>query len=208
MSQISMSFAPRGRYRAILMDPNWPEHGGGGRGAQEHYDIASVDRILTIIRTARMPDGRLAFDPDLEAGCHLFMWATETHDESALWLIRSLGFRKVAGAVWVKTKEVPDEDGDAVPAIGLGQYVRYAHERLLIAVAGPAGPPPPDRRPSSTSLEPRPKLPGTNLPWHSRKPEMGYEYAERIAAPGPRLEMFARMGTRAGWDFWGNEASL
>jgi N6-adenosine-specific RNA methylase IME4 len=205
MSQILMSFAPAGRYRAILMDPPWPESGGGGRGAQEHYDIHGIERILTIIRTARMPDGTMAFRPDVEAGCHLLMWATETNDEAALWLIRALGFRKVAGAVWVKTKE-ESHDGDGVPAIGLGQYVRYAHERLLIAVCGPAGPPAPEHRPSSVTLEPRLKLPGTNLPWHSRKPDMAYEYAERIAQPGPRLEMFARMGTRPGWDYWGNES--
>ena len=56
------------RYRCILIDPPWPEHGGGKskRGADRHYPLMSVRKI------AALPVGELA-DP---AGCHLWLWAT------------------------------------------------------------------------------------------------------------------------------------
>lgn len=221
VQQISMPFAPPGRLRGILMDPNWPEYGGGRRGAQNHYELQNVEQILQTIRRARMSDDSPAFAPDVEGGCHLAMWATETHYESALWLFRALGFRKVAGVVWVKTKYrradgsvVEDrEDDDLLDigaediSMGIGQYVRYAHEHLLIGVCGTARPPPPELRPPSVIPAPRPRLPGTEMPWHSRKPDFGYEYVERMTAGiGPWLEMYSRHGSRHGWSFWGNEA--
>lgn len=195
-------FGPQPAWRTIMMDPPWPEHGGGNRGADVHYDIANVDSILATIRGARTESGAPLFQPDTINGCHLFMWATETFDEAAIWLMRALGFRKVAGWVWVKGEI---RDGKLRLQRGLGQYSGMCHERLLIGTVGPAGPPPPELRELSVELVPRPTRPGSKRPWHSRKPEIFYERAEKIGA-GPRLEMFARVPRRPGWTAWGNES--
>jgi hypothetical protein len=81
--------------------------------------------------------------------------------------------------------------------IGLGQYMRHAHEWLLLGTRGRAMIPEPANRMPSVIFAERTK--------HSKKPQEAYGLIER-ASPGPRLEMFARE-PRDGWDVWGNEVA-
>lgn len=183
-------------YACIAADPPWAERGGGGRGADEHYPVLDRADILRVMVTA--PCWRPADD------AHLWCWTTMSSLLDAIWLVDALGFRYVTHAVWVKTSATRDMFGELSPQIGIGQYLRGAHELLLLAVRGDgfavrtealnipswfAAPPP--RDPDGQRI-------------HSRKPPRSYEVIE-ARSRGPRLEMFARVA-RPGWDAWGNEA--
>jgi len=172
-----------GRYRCILMDPPWDERGGGKccRGAQRHYQVAGVEDIRRSILAS--PEWRPCAD------AHLWMWATSNHLPDALWLIDALGFRYVTSAAWVKMRAGKLQ-------IGLGQYMRHAHELLLLATRGSLPVPPPERRMPSVILAERTA--------HSRKPATQYALIEAVS-PGPRLEMFARRAW-PGWDHHGDGA--
>jgi len=176
-------------YRCIAADPPWPENGGGGRGAQNHYATMSPKRILATIKGVLY--GSLLAEPVIErTGCHLWLWSTDTYLPDALRMLPELGFRYVATWQWVKLQ-------DSTLQLGLGQYSRKCHEHLVFGVLGAAMVPPPESRPPSVILAPR-------TPKHSEKPDAAYVGVIEAVSPGPRLEMFARQ-SRPGWDGWGNE---
>ncbi|MHC4864654.1 MAG: MT-A70 family methyltransferase [Planctomycetota bacterium] len=79
--------------------------------------------------------------------------------------------------------------------IGLGQYMRHAHEWLLLGTRGKAMVPETKDRMQSVIFAPRTT--------HSTKPQEAYDMIERVS-PGPRLEFFARQ-SRDGWTVFGNE---
>lgn len=172
-------------FRTVLCDPPWQERGAGKikRGADRYYELLPLAGILAAMRGAPCWQ-RVAKD------AHLWVWATSSHLPEALALIESLGFRYVSHAVWVKMKSGGLQ-------IGLGQYMRHAHEHLLLATRGRACVPPPSRRPPSVIRSMRRE--------HSRKPDQQYDHVE-LVSPGPYLEMFARGYPRAGWTSWGDEA--
>jgi N6-adenosine-specific RNA methylase IME4 len=171
------------KYKTILMDPPWPERGGGKckRGADRHYDLISrKEEILRVILQSGV------WKPHSQ--CHLWIWTTSTYLPWALWLIGALGFEYKTDWIWEK------------PRMGLGQYRRGQHEQLLFGSRGKACVPKPKDR--GTSLI-RIMDVGSAPRVHSEKPEESYEVIERVSRP-PRLEMFARR-PRDGWDVWGNE---
>jgi N6-adenosine-specific RNA methylase IME4 len=195
-------------FHCIEMDVPWPEYGGGGRGAQEHYSlIKSVDDIHRVIVTS--PLWLPATD------CHLWMWYTDNFLEDALKLCGMLGFRYVRTFVWVKVKGTPkaldfetgrafDGDDDPEPRISLGQYGRGAHESMLFCVRGKGfAVRTPRRDIPSVFFAPTPTATPGGLRVHSKKPDAAYEL---IAARtiGPRLSMFSRM-ERDGWAVWGDQ---
>lgn len=165
-------------YRCLLLDPPWEEVGGGGRGAQRHYDVMSTPDILRTI--VGSPLWRPA------ASAHLWMWATANFLSEALFLIEALGFTYKTFAVWVK------------PSIGQGRYLRLRHEPLLLAVRGKAIMPAPSIERDSVIEAARGE--------HSVKPEDSYTLIERVS-PGPRAELFSRR-PRDGWDVWGNDPAV
>lgn len=188
-------------YRCVLLDPPWPEKGGGKikRGADKHYPVASFSDIERIVLTAPW---RAAAD------AHCWCWTTANikNQEAALRLLRLMDFEPVRSVIWVKTKA----DGTGVRP-GLGQYLRGAHEVLLLGVRGRGldesvwqG----DRSLIDVIHTPHPTGPGGKR-IHSRKPAASYELIERVSK-GPRIELFARTrrvafdGQR--WDVWGNQA--
>ena len=184
-------------YKCVLADPPWNEQGGGKstRGAQRHYPLMKAPAIAELM--GEWMDGHVV-DP-----AHLWLWATSNHLKDAMWVMEKLGFRYVTNAVWVKvssgdgllpcsTHQEAAQDG---LQIGLGQYMRHAHEWLLFGARGKAMVPPPARRPPSVIFAPRTK--------HSKKPEESFRLIECVS-DGPRLEMFAR-ARRDGWDARGNE---
>jgi N6-adenosine-specific RNA methylase IME4 len=121
---------------------------------------------------------------------HLWMWATTNHLREALGVIEALGFRYVTHFVWVKRQS----DGLGLQ-LGLGQYLRHAHELCLFGTQGPAMVPCPERRLPSVLFAPRGR--------HSEKPRAAFDLFEEIS-PAPRAEFFAR-SKREGWEAWGNE---
>ena len=187
------------RYKTILADPPWPEHGGGKskRGADRHYPLMSVREI------AALPVGELAADD-----AHLWLWATGNYLADAIDCGRAWGFRYVNFRPWVKAEAVrahalaTEEHPDAYIEIqtlarpqspGLGQYMRCDAEILLLFVRGKLQLP--SYKPRQTIYAPRGR--------HSAKPLIVHEQIERMS-PGPRIELFARQ-RREGWHAWGNE---
>ena len=182
-------------YKTILIDPPWPEHGGGKskRGADRHYPLMSVRRI------AALPVGELAAED-----AHLWLWATGNFLAHAIDCARGWGFRYVNFRPWVKAtanyEMCSDERGGERELLivrpqppGLGQYMRCDAEILLFCVRGM--PMMPKWKPRQTIYAPRGR--------HSAKPLIVHEQIERMS-PGPWLEMFARQ-KREGWAAWGNE---
>lgn len=179
-----------GKYRCISIDAPWPEYGGGGRGAQNHYDLLHTSEIAKVI--LRGPFLPL---PD----CHLWMWATDNYLRDAFAMIDRFGFRYVRTFAWIKsnTEELEDIVDEVQLEQGLGQYARGSHELCLFSVRGRSMVPAAAMRPKSVIVAPTDKV-------HSRKPEKAFVRWFEKVSPGPRLEMFAR-SPRAGWDVWGNE---
>lgn len=163
------------KYRTILIDPPWPEHGAGKskRGADKHYPLLKVREINQIIAQCPM------FKPDSE-GCHLYLWTTNNYLKGALDVMQNLGFRYITNLVWVKDH------------FGLGQYFRQQHELCLFGVKGETLMT--KTKNVSTIIKERKRK-------HSEKPRSMYAVIEQQSY-APRLEMFARE-KREGWDAWG-----
>lgn len=194
-----------GLYHCISLDPPWLERGGGKscRGAQRHYPLMSTDAIFELVLGSE-PVSRLA------ASAHAWIWVTDNFAEDGFRLMRAMGFRFVRFLIWIKVRSVAERKRARLRRqrqsprrlslvtlqIGLGQYLRGAHEVCLFGVRGDAMVPPPSRRRPSVVLAARGR--------HSAKPAAAYAVIEQVS-PGPRVEMFARIA-RPGWDAWGNEA--
>lgn len=176
-------------YKTILLDPPWPESGGGRikRGADRHYKLLPVRRMPEVII------GSGVFMPADDS--HMYMWSTNNYVPEALWLIEQLGFNYKTMLTWSK-----------IGRPGIGQYFRGRTEQLLFAVRGNGkrlrdGWTP--RRDLSTLIEAPRVTDAHGKSIHSAKPIEAYRLIE-AASPPPRLEMFAR-GRRRGWTPWGNE---
>lgn len=161
-------------FATFYADPPWQYDNQGTRAATDnHYPT------MTIADICSLPVEQLAADKAL-----LFLWTTNGFLEAALTqVIPAWGFTFKSSMVWVK------------PQMGIGNYVRNAHEFLLIANRG--------------GLIPNGK---SQISWieaertrHSAKPDAFRHVVESIA-PGPRLEMFAREAM-PGWHAWGNQVS-
>jgi N6-adenosine-specific RNA methylase IME4 len=181
------------RYACITCDPPWNERGSGKikRGADRHYPLLKTHEIVeTIIQS---PLWRPADNS------HLWMWCTVNFLPDALDVIKALGYRYKTHAVWVKAREtlVLDQKPHYTPERpGLGQYLRYQHELLLLSVRGRLRGQ--ARNVPSVIFAPR----GA----HSEKPEGAYNAIGQVS-PGPRAELFAT-GPRPGWDCWGQVSGV
>lgn len=175
------------RFRTILADFPWPEYGGGGRGAQNHYNLLKPADMPKVVRDSGL------FLP--YANAHFYCWTTNNYLPDALTVIDRLGFRYVTNVVWVK------------PRSGIGQYFRGQHELLLFAVRGEGM--------NEEVMSERMDLPtvihadhvrdAEGAIIHSAKPAAFYDLIEN-RSHGPYLELFARGTGRPGWTVWGEEA--
>lgn len=208
---VSMKSEP---YKCLALDPPWNERGGGvsTRGAQRHYDLMSVDGIRHLLCSKLSSREFELFHttPSIHVAdsAHCWLWTTTNYLPDALGIMKAIGFRYVRSMVWVKMADKQPEalfkegfpmSHDIACAslqIGLGQYLRGAHELCLFGVRGKAMVPDPENRLPDVIFAERTK--------HSRKPDAAFELFERVS-PGPRLEMFAREA-RDGWSRWGAEA--
>lgn len=164
-------------YQTTMIDPPWPEKGGGGRGAQNHYPVLKIPEIVPVIKSA--PN----WSPARNA--HLYFWVTTTYLPHGLAMLPELGFRYVNMVTWAKSR------------IGIGQYFRGKVEHMLFAVRGSGYA---VRKPSRSIHN---LIDGSTGNEHSRKPTAAYEKIE-ARSYGPYAELFAR-NYRPGWTSWGNE---
>lgn len=159
------------KFRTIYADPPWQYSNQGTRAStNNHYGTMTVDRI------ADLPVADISEDKSI-----LFLWTTNGFLFESERVIESWGFTFKSSMVWVK------------PQIGIGNYVRNAHEFLLIATRGGFIP---DGKTQKSWIH-------ADKLSHSRKPDEFRQAIERMA-PGPRIELFAR-ATFPGWTSWGNQ---
>jgi len=167
-------------FRTIVADPPWafPNEARWDRPASRasaHY--ATIDPIALM----HLPVETVAASG--KEGCALWLW-TPTHHlirGTAFQVAEAWGFKPMTTVVWVK------------PQMGLGHYVRNAHENVLLAVRG------------KYKLKVKDQLSWFVAPrrQHSVKPDEFYYLVERCSH-GPYLDLFAR-SARDGWTSWGNE---
>jgi N6-adenosine-specific RNA methylase IME4 len=103
------------RFRTILADPPWNIQQKGTHGAERHYPLMSLERIMAL------PVGDLA-EPD----AHLWLWVTNATLREGYDVAESWGFTVRSPVTWIKFR------------LGLGQYLRNATEHLLFATRGKA----------------------------------------------------------------------
>jgi N6-adenosine-specific RNA methylase IME4 len=103
------------RYRTILVDPPWDVQQIGGRGASQHYDLMSMERIKA------MPVADLAAED-----AHLWLWVTNATLRHGYDVAEAWGFTVRSPLTWVKFR------------LGLGNYLRNSTEHLLFATKGKA----------------------------------------------------------------------
>lgn len=167
-----------GRFPVIYADPPWRyEHiETESRAIENQYPTMALAQICALpVREIATPDAVL------------FLWATSPKLAEAMKVIDAWGFGESGyrtSMVWVKDK------------IGMGYWFRQRHEFLLVAVRGSMPVPVTNARPDSVLMAPRTE--------HSAKPQVVYEYIERMYPELKRIELFAR-GRRKGWAAWGNQ---
>lgn len=110
-----MSGPPGRRYRTILADPPWDVNQRGHLGAEQHYDLMTLEQIGT------MPVGDLADDD-----AHLWLWVTNGTLRAGYDIAEAWGFTVRSPLTWVKFR------------LGLGAYLRNSTEHLLFATRGKA----------------------------------------------------------------------
>lgn len=102
-----------GGWPCIYADPPWPEEGGGGRGAQNHYPTMEVEEIAA-----------LEVSTIVAHEAHLWIWATNNFLPGALQVLGAWGFRYITMVTWPK------------PRHGLGYYAFGKTEHCILAVRG------------------------------------------------------------------------
>lgn len=160
------------KFGCILADPPWQYGNQATRASTDnHYPTMTIEDI------AALPIGELAAERS-----HLWLWTTNGFLFECPKLFDAWGFEFKSSYVWCKTQ------------MGIGNYLRNAHEFLLLAVRGGLTGAVKDVR--SWGEFPR----GA----HSAKPEqVRHDVIERLS-PGPRLELFGRR-TVPGWTVFGNQ---
>lgn len=160
------------KFGCVLADPPWQYENQGTRAATDnHYDTMTVPEI------AALPVADLAADKAL-----LWLWTTNGFLRESFSVIDAWGFEFKSSYVWVK------------PQIGIGNYIRNAHEWLLICARG-------GQTSLATDVCSWGKFDRTQ---HSSKPEPIRKEVIEPSSPGPRLELFGRRCIN-GWTVWGNQ---
>lgn len=179
-------------YRCIVVDPPWPQKGGGTLRGREGWHDAQGASLPMKYNTMTIPEIASMRVADVAAPeAHLYLWATNGFLNEAFDVIAAWGFRYSTTLVWAKKPM----------GGGLGGAYGISTEFCLYARRG--------------SLAPLARVRGTWFNWkrpydergkpmHSAKPPEFYEMVETVT-PGPRLELFARRA-RPGWDAWGDQA--
>lgn len=195
--------------RVLVADPPWQHDDqlpGEGRGANKHYETMPTDAICKL---------RI---PPTEPNALLFLWRLSNMPEDALEVCSAWGFKPKSEIVWNKLTKGADTRSlnhdvtipkgttraDVVRMVhrtlaprhmGMGRYVRNAHETCIIATRGAGASLILDHGVRSNFDSP--------VGEHSEKPDDFYSIVEALSA-GPYVELFARR-ERKGWATIGNE---
>lgn len=103
------------KYNTVLADPPWDINQKGKRGASNHYELMTLDRIKA------MPIKELCAE-----NAHLYLWIPNGLLQEGLDVIKAWGFTFRSPIYWIK------------PRLGLGNYIRNASEICLFATRGHA----------------------------------------------------------------------
>ncbi len=161
-------------FGTIYADPPWQYGNQATRASTDnHYQTMTVDEL------AALPVGQLAAQRS-----HLWLWTTNGFLFECPRLFAAWGFEFKSSYVWCK------------PQIGIGNYLRNAHEFLLLAVRGGL---------TAAARDVR-SWGEFDRGEHSAKPEAIRVNAVQRLSPGPRLELFGRRAVE-GWTVWGNQIS-
>jgi N6-adenosine-specific RNA methylase IME4 len=171
-------------FRVVTADPAWrfgDRLPGKKRGAGKNYMTMSVDEI----KAMKLP-------PIADVAI-LFLWRVSAMVEEAYQVGRAWGFEPKSEIVWQKLSKT------LKPWIGMGRYVRAAHETCIIMTRGPTK----DVQKMIRSRSIRSRF-AAAVPVdargryvHSGKPEEFYDLVEQLVH-GPYVELFARRA-RPGW---------
>ena len=168
-------FGTAKKFKVWYSDPPWDIAQTGKRGAIQHYDLMTLERIKQI--------GPLIQELS-DDNATLLMWVTSAALPEGIEVLRSWGFTYKSHAAWDKYY------------MGLGTYFRSSHETLLHGVRGKA--PFKFRGQRSTLLFPRTehsRKPDEMIPLIERL--LDGPYAELFARRRPN--------SRSDWSVWGNE---
>lgn len=165
------------KFGCIYADPPWEY---GNRGTRSNV-AGEYQSTMTVEELCQEPVGELAADV-----CHLHLWVTVAFTFEAKRLLDAWGFTFRSEIVWCKTQ------------MGIGNYWRLSHEKLLLATRGDTSDVvfPDGQKNHRSWLEARRGR-------HSAKPDAFRRLIEEIS-PAPRLELYGRHRT-AGWLVYGNE---
>ena len=167
-----------GGFATVVADPPWRYTDQSPR-VRPGYELMSTDAIAGLpVELITAP----------RAFC--WLWTTNAFLPDGLRVLDAWGFAYRTNVVWEKIS------ASGGVRIGVGHYVRNAHELILVGTRGGLCVRPGDRFPSVVRA-PR----GA----HSEKPEVFQDLIE-TASPGPRLELFARR-QRPGWRCWGDQCN-
>lgn len=170
-------------FKTIVCDPPWPYKKGWlwqrqVSRSRSKYPVLSVDEICELpIQTIQQPSG------------YLWLWIPTYHvlQGDHIKVCAAWGYRPVGQLIWVKTKKfgtaiISACDWRGLLRMGLGYYLRNAHEVCVLAVRG-----------SGNELRDRgiPSVLFAPLQGHSEKPPEFYELVEK-ACRGPYADLFAR----------------
>jgi N6-adenosine-specific RNA methylase IME4 len=106
---------PHKRYSVIMADPPWDIQQKGAYGAEQHYDLMSLERIKA------MPVADLATE-----NAHLWLWVTNATLRVGYDVMEAWGFTPRSPLTWIK------------PRFTLGVYLRNATEHLILGTRGKA----------------------------------------------------------------------
>jgi N6-adenosine-specific RNA methylase IME4 len=177
-----------GSYATIVVDPPWPQKGGGPLTGREGFlDTAgSLPMPYETMSIREICDLQVPAAKD----AHLYLWTTNRFLPDAFVVLDAWGFRYSTTLVWAKRPIGAGLGG----AYGIAtEYVLFARRGKLRTMS----------RVGRNHFDWKRPYDERGKPKHSAKPPAFFEMVEQIS-PGPRLEMFARE-LRAGWDSWGDE---
>lgn len=165
------------KFKTAVIDPPWSFDNKASRAtADNHYETIPTRHLY-----------RFPIEDWMADDSSMWLWTTAAHLESALDLMKKWGFVYKQNVVWVKVNNEKVQ-------LGLGNYMRHAHELCLFGTKG------------------KPKILRHDVPsvfWaprqeHSKKPECFQDMIETFVE-GPYLECFGRR-QRPNWTVWGNQA--
>lgn len=165
---------PEQLFDVIYADPPWSYSSTIQKNAnvKHHYPTMTLEKIKELAIPAY-------------EDCILFLWVTGPKIADGLDVLEKWGFIFKGMFVW--DKEI----------IGMGMWVRWQHEILLLGIKGKVPVPKPKNRFSSMIKERRGK--------HSKKPTLVYEMIEKMFPNRKYVELFAREKHSDKWNAWGNQ---